>query len=205
MCTVSGYINTVTTPGWQDQGLCHRDRNPQLWAKFFADTALERRDARNLCFKCPVREDCLKAALETKSIWGVWGGCDEAELRRALWVNAEGDPQQRCRYPHCPHCKARPSKLHVVGVCEIATGRKRERVECETCSFTWQATTSVQAVKSYWREKARQRKAAIRAAVPRGRIPRERLDSVVVAIRPANPLVVSERPTALVASAVPPT
>lgn len=182
---------------WQDEGLCHRDRNPQLWEKFFAETALERRDARNLCFKCPVRELCLRKALEEKNIWGVWGGCDEAELRRALWVDANGEPRQRCRYPHCPMCKAWPSKLYVVGICEVSSGRKREMVECEACGFSWRAATSVQAVKAYWREKTRQRKATIRATVARGRTPRERPNTVVVALRPSEAETV---PQALVAS-----
>lgn len=195
---------TAASPPWQEEGLCHRDRNPQLWEKFFADTALERRDARNLCFKCPVRSQCLQTALESKSIWGVWGGCDEAELRRALWVDADGEPRERCRYPHCPMCRARPSKLHVVGVCELPSGRKRERVECETCGFTWRAATSVQAVKAYWREKARLHKAAIRATVPRGRIRRERLGTVMVTLRPADPPVVLEQPVAIAASAARP-
>lgn len=130
-------------------------------------------------------------------IWGVWGGCDEAELRRALAVDANGEARNRCRYPHCPMCRARPSKLHVVGVCEIPSGRKRERVECEMCGFSWRARTSVSAVKAYWRAKAKAQKAAIRATVPRGRIPR--LDAVVVALHPPP----APEPVALVASAVP--
>jgi hypothetical protein len=187
---------TTTPPPWQAAGLCHQERYSELWEKFFADTALERRDARNLCLSCPVRKECLRAALERKDIWGVWGGCDEAELRRALWVNANGEPYERCRYPHCPMCHARPSKLHVVGVCELPSGRKRERVECEMCGFAWRAQTSVAAVKSYWREKARARKAAIRAAAPKGRI---RRGAVVLTLQPAP--TPPERPVALEASA----
>lgn len=195
---------TRTLPPWQFEGLCRQDRNPELWERFFAETALERRDARNLCFRCPVRERCLRTALENADIWGVWGGCDEAELRRALAVDAEGKPRTRSRYPQCPMCHARPSNLQVVGVCELPSGRQRERVECGVCGFFWRARTSVAAVKAYWREKGRTRKVAVRATVPRGRTRQDRLDTVVVPLRPSDAPAVTERPmTALAASAAP--
>jgi len=165
------------------QGLCHQTEYKDYWPLFFADTAFERRPARNLCGEygkpnvCPVREQCLKWALENKEIWGIWGGCDESELRRALSVDANGDQTERCRYPHCPNCKARPSKLFVLGICELKTGRKRERVECQACGFSWRASTSVAAVKSYWRERRKQ----VRARATRGRLPdvRQRAQSAV--------------------------
>lgn len=159
------------TENWRKQSLCHtlQQTDPDMWSRFFADTALERRPARNLCAECPVRDLCLQEALERKEIWGIWGGCDESELRRALWVDANGDPMERCRYPHCPFCKARPNKLFVSSVCELKTGRKRERVECADCGFSWRAPTSVQAVKAYWRERTAQLR--VRAKAARGRIP----------------------------------
>lgn len=152
------------------QALCQQRSNAEFWPLFFAETAFERRPARNLCSSCDVRRECLLWALEHKEIWGVWGGCDESELRRALWVNANGQPTSRNRYPHCPFCKARPSKLYVVGTCELATRKRVERVECAECAFTWKAASSVTAIKAYWRENAR----VIRARVARGRIPAQR-------------------------------
>jgi WhiB family transcriptional regulator, redox-sensing transcriptional regulator len=49
---------------------CHLG-DPDLW---FADTpdGLER--AKTLCAACPVRRQCLTAALERAEPWGVWGG-----------------------------------------------------------------------------------------------------------------------------------
>lgn len=135
------------------KGLCRDPKNRDLSALFFADSPLERRPARNLCGSCPVKRECLYWALETKSIWGVWGGCDEADLRRALWVDASGEPIKRNRFPQCPNCKARPSKLVVVKTCDLSRRRIRERVECVTCGFTWSAATSVSAVKTYWRQR----------------------------------------------------
>jgi WhiB family transcriptional regulator, redox-sensing transcriptional regulator len=42
-----------------------------LW---FADTAAEMEQAKQLCAPCPVRDDCLAAALLRREPWGVWGG-----------------------------------------------------------------------------------------------------------------------------------
>lgn len=143
-------------------GLCHQPENEDYFDLFFADTALERRPARNLCVAnggCPVREQCLKWALETKTIWGVWGGRDEDELRRALAVDVNGEPMIRIRFPQCPFCHARPNKLVVVGVCELDSGRRRERVECMTCGFYWRSATSVAAVKAYWRDRQKKLRA----------------------------------------------
>lgn len=179
------------------RGICHLPENAEYWELFYADTALERRAARNLCGSCPVREECLKWALEKKEIWGVWGGCDEADLRRALWVDANGEPTERCRYPHCPSCKARPSKLFISSLCELRKGHRREQVECMTCGFTWRAATSVAAVKAYWRERSRKVRAKARAS--RVRIPSERPRNVV---RVEFPSARDDEPTtALAASA----
>lgn len=188
----------VVAENWKSASLCHslQQTDPDMWARFFASTAFERRPARNLCMSCPVRERCLQEALERKEIWGVWGGCDEAELRRALWVDTNGDPMERCRYPHCPSCSARPGKLIVVSLCERKSGRKRERVECVTCGFSWRAATSVSAVKAYWREKAST--ARVRARAAKGKIPSQQPVKATGGIPPAVP---SEAvPTALAAS-----
>jgi WhiB family transcriptional regulator, redox-sensing transcriptional regulator len=49
---------------------CHVG-DPDLW--FATDpTDLER--AKQLCADCPIRAQCLEAALEREEPWGVWGG-----------------------------------------------------------------------------------------------------------------------------------
>jgi WhiB family transcriptional regulator, redox-sensing transcriptional regulator len=48
-----------------------RGSDPDLW---FADVPAELERAKTLCTDCPVRRQCLTAALERAEPWGVWGG-----------------------------------------------------------------------------------------------------------------------------------
>lgn len=48
---------------------CNRD--PDLW---FADEPADLERAKALCADCPIRRQCLAAALQRAEPWGVWGG-----------------------------------------------------------------------------------------------------------------------------------
>lgn len=50
------------------------------------------RDARVVCFACPVRMECLVEAFEQGISFGVWGGLTERE-RRAMLRGAGGEDQ----------------------------------------------------------------------------------------------------------------
>jgi WhiB family transcriptional regulator, redox-sensing transcriptional regulator len=49
---------------------CHVE-DPDLW---FADNPRDLEHAKALCAECPIRRECLTAALERQEPWGVWGG-----------------------------------------------------------------------------------------------------------------------------------
>ena len=49
---------------------CHAG-DPDLW---FAETPADLERAKTLCAACPIRRQCLTAALERSEPWGVWGG-----------------------------------------------------------------------------------------------------------------------------------
>ncbi|BBY22275.1 WhiB family transcriptional regulator [Mycobacterium stomatepiae] len=49
---------------------CHAG-NPDLW---FAETPADLERAKTLWTDCPVRRQCLAAALDRADPWGVWGG-----------------------------------------------------------------------------------------------------------------------------------
>lgn len=48
-----------------------RVNDPELW---FAESPADVEFAKSLCRTCPVREACLRGALERREPWGVWGG-----------------------------------------------------------------------------------------------------------------------------------
>ena len=49
---------------------CHVN-DADLW---FAEHPAELEQAKALCADCPIRRECLAAALEREEPWGVWGG-----------------------------------------------------------------------------------------------------------------------------------
>lgn len=70
---------------WQEDAAC-RTVDSEL---FFPPMGASRREvraaerqAKNLCFECPVRAECLEAALEADERYGVWGGMSARERRR---------------------------------------------------------------------------------------------------------------------------
>ncbi|WP_422748916.1 WhiB family transcriptional regulator [Mycobacterium sp. WMMD1722] len=49
---------------------CHVG-DPDLW---FAESPVDLERAKALCVDCPIRRECLDAALARQEPWGVWGG-----------------------------------------------------------------------------------------------------------------------------------
>jgi WhiB family redox-sensing transcriptional regulator len=140
---------------WQSESLCSQPENSELVEKFFSTESEERHEAKNLCFSCPVRKECLQWALEHRQIWGIWGGKDEGEIRRALSVSFKGEEIRRYRPPNCPHCGARPSKLTTDSVDIPGGGRwtVARIVICTECNFSWRSRTSANAVELYHQQK----------------------------------------------------
>ena len=145
---------------WQNESVCSKKENENKIEWFFSDDPEEKYAAKNLCFTCPVRKDCIKYALEEKQIWGVWGGRDENEIRRILSVDANGDEYRRGRYPQCPFCFARTSKLKTYIVDLPGGGRwtTARMVECTDCGFNWRSRTSANAVNAYHAQKTDKKK-----------------------------------------------
>ena len=66
---------------WHSKALC-AEIGSDLW---FADSThtAENKRAKQMCFECPVRVECLEDALRGNIQFGVWGGLTPLE-RRAL-------------------------------------------------------------------------------------------------------------------------
>lgn len=63
---------------WQAEALCAQT-DPEA---FFPEKGGSTRDAKRVCSACPVREECLKYAMDNDERFGIWGGLSERERRR---------------------------------------------------------------------------------------------------------------------------
>lgn len=64
---------------WQEQAECGQT-DPEV---FFPDEDAPSRAAKAVCLRCPVRMECLDAALDRDELFGIWGGLSRQE-RAAL-------------------------------------------------------------------------------------------------------------------------
>jgi WhiB family redox-sensing transcriptional regulator len=136
---------------WQSDATCAKPSNRYALDWFFSKDFKEKYAAKNMCFTCPVRSECLQWALEHRQIWGIWGGKDEVDIRRALSVSYNGEEARRRRFPNCPYCTARPSKLSV-SIEQLPSGGRwttAKVVTCTECGFSWRSRTSANAVEAY--------------------------------------------------------
>ena len=147
---------TPASLDWQKQALCAQSQHKKIREYFFSTQPAEKYQAKNLCFMCPVRRECLRWALEHRQIWGIWGGKDEGEIRRTLSVSSTGQESRRERFPQCLYCNARPNKLRTLVVDTPNGGRwtTMRLVNCEVCDFTWRSRTSANAVDAYHAQRA---------------------------------------------------
>lgn len=66
---------------WQEDAVCAASDNPDLW---FSDDPQIQALVINVCQSCPVRNQCLEAALAVPAPddWGIWGGLTRDKRRR---------------------------------------------------------------------------------------------------------------------------
>ncbi|MFI6936295.1 WhiB family transcriptional regulator [Streptomyces cellulosae] len=69
---------------WREHAAC-RHEDPDLFFPIgtTGPALVQQEQAKAVCRRCPVREQCLEWALDTGQSIGVWGGTSENE-RRAL-------------------------------------------------------------------------------------------------------------------------
>lgn len=153
---------------WHEDAACRQPKNKWMAKFFYSNVPAEKYDAKNLCFSCPQRRTCLKWALDNKQIWGIWGGKDESEIRRALSVSHTGQEIRRQRFPNCPYCGARPVKLSVVVADSPEGGRwtTMKLVVCSECEFTWRSRTSANAVNAYHASRAAKKSKTSKGSTP---------------------------------------
>jgi len=146
--------SAVENQSWRDKAECAKEKYKSI--DFFSQDPIEKNLAKNICFSCPVRSMCLKYALDSEEIDGIWGGADENEIRRTLSLDAEHKEVRRGRYPQCLNCGARTSKLFVK-IVDLPNGGRwttAKAVECSVCGFDWRSRPSANAVTAYHTERA---------------------------------------------------
>ncbi|MGH3585711.1 MAG: WhiB family transcriptional regulator [Pseudonocardia sp.] len=67
---------------WREEALCQQT-DPTL---FHPEPDASTRDAKRTCNACPVRLECRDYAITNGEQWGIWGGIEQAELRRLIRV-----------------------------------------------------------------------------------------------------------------------
>ena len=71
---------------WMDEAAC-RDYSVDLWygadSERLEDREVRVEQARAVCRRCPVRQECLETAIDNREPYGVWGGHTTSE-RKAL-------------------------------------------------------------------------------------------------------------------------
>lgn len=69
---------SATNEQWQDRALCSQT-DPEA---FFPEKGGSTREAKKICQRCSVRNECLEYALAHDERFGIWGGLSERERRR---------------------------------------------------------------------------------------------------------------------------
>lgn len=81
------------TPAWFVDAAC-RGAPTHIWYPHRGDDTTE---ARAICARCPVIAECRDHAIDTRELFGIWGGTAERQrrtLRRALRrIAARKDPR----------------------------------------------------------------------------------------------------------------
>ena len=85
----------IQNEGWRVRGRCV-DGAGTMTSLFFSDELHDIARAKAICAKCPVRAECLDAALARHEPWGVWGG--ELLMSGRILANKRG----RGRPPKVP-------------------------------------------------------------------------------------------------------
>lgn len=114
---------------------------------FYSSNPEEKVRAKAVCAECPFKKQCIQQALDNKERWGIHGGADEMELRRAQAINSLGEAHVSQRGPiRCPLCGPYSTKHLKV----IDGKRTRTHVECGKCGTNWWARKSINAKRTNW-------------------------------------------------------
>ena len=67
------YTAAIEDEPWRVDARC-ADTSSALVDLFFSEQLDDILQAKAFCVECPVKDECLAAAIERREPWGVWGG-----------------------------------------------------------------------------------------------------------------------------------
>lgn len=76
---------------WQSDAQCH-DIDVEV---FFSLDEQDQRQALETCKACPVQQECLRYAIDSREMYGIWGGMTESERRGIIRENRRVDRERR--------------------------------------------------------------------------------------------------------------
>jgi WhiB family redox-sensing transcriptional regulator len=75
---------------WMKDAACKPDPDNEVYITwlFFPDSEKDPHvaDAKDVCNSCGVQQECLKYAMDTRQVYGIWGGLTEEERRKLVWM-----------------------------------------------------------------------------------------------------------------------
>lgn len=79
---------TIVDAEWRERAACLEYDAVMFFGLDDTETAAERRtredQAKAVCMRCEVRQECLDYALDMREPYGIWGGLTEVERRARL-------------------------------------------------------------------------------------------------------------------------
>lgn len=75
-------IGDLPDPAWSNQAAC-LDYDPVLWFPAQDTSPKVIDEAKAICWDCPVRDQCLQFALDTRQKYGIWGGLSYQQRLKA--------------------------------------------------------------------------------------------------------------------------
>lgn len=74
--------NQIPEPPWQREAACYRLGYDNFFPNGIEEARCKIPKAKDVCSSCPVKAECLKFAIETESVHGVWGGMTRGERKK---------------------------------------------------------------------------------------------------------------------------
>ena len=71
---------SVDPEEWQQSALC-AEVGGDLW---FPEESCVGNDAKSICQRCPVQEECLETALRNNEKFGIWGGTSPNKRKQLM-------------------------------------------------------------------------------------------------------------------------